>query len=159
MRISEIAVLGTALLLCGCAASADPPPDPPVWGRVDCQRSEGNPALVQEFDLAKQICSSQAEAAALSGTANMPRGYGLAGGIAASINQGTTAGNISRATGNGCMGEHGYMLRTRSEHIEACEAIQAQRQAAAPPPQKRVAPAKPRPAPPPVALEAPKPTT
>jgi hypothetical protein len=75
----------------------------------------------------------------------MPGGYGLAGGIAAGINQGVTAGNISRNTGNACMGDRGYLLRPRSEHIAACEAIEAQKaqQAAAQNP-KRTAPAKPR---------------
>jgi phage gpG-like protein len=136
----NLGIVALCAALAGCNAQANTSSeDPPVWGRVDCQRSEGNPILSQEFELARQICASQAEAAAVAGTANMRGGYGIAGGIAAGINQGITAGNISRATGTGCMGERGYMLRPLSEHLAACEAIQEQkdRMAAAAKPEKR----------------------
>lgn len=139
MRSGNVAALCAALLLCGCA-TAPPPEDPEVWGRVDCQRAEGNPMLTQEFEQARTICKAGADAAGLSGSAGY---YG--GGLAGAVGQGIRAGQISQATGIACMGERGWLLRPRSAHLAACEAIEAQKAAEQ---AKRVPPTKPRPVPP-----------
>lgn len=134
---NQASALCVALLLGGCAA--EPPPDPEVWGRVDCQRTADSPILQQEFEQARTICNAGAQAAGLSGTAGMP-GYGLAG----AISQGITAGQISRNTGIACMGDRGWLLRPRSAHLAACEAIEAQKAAEQ---AKRLPASKPRPVP------------
>jgi hypothetical protein len=103
MHINRLPVLALALMLGSCASSPPVTGDAPVWGRIDCQRGEGNPALQAEFDEAKALCLSRGEsAAAVAGTAGP----------------------------NACMSEQGYVLRTRSEHKVACEATPAQKNVA-----------------------------
>jgi hypothetical protein len=127
MRILGIVALCAALG--GCVAQAETvPEDPPLWGRVDCQRLTDNPTLQLEFEQAKTICLSRAQAASVAGTANMPEGRGLGGSIVAGINQGAAANQISTATSTGCMGEMGYLMKTRSEHLAMCAAIKEQRE-------------------------------
>jgi hypothetical protein len=136
MRILGIVAICAALG--GCVAQAETvPEDPPVWGRVDCQRLADNPTLQLEFEQAKTICLSRAQAASVAGTASMPEGHGLGGAVVAGINQGAAANQISTATAVGCMGEMGYLRKTKSEHLAICEAIKEQREriAAAAPPQ------------------------
>jgi hypothetical protein len=62
--------------------------DPPIWGRVDCQRSEGNPEIQKQFEAAKATCLARGESAD------------------------AVAGN---AGGSPCMTEQGYVLRTRAD--------------------------------------------
>jgi hypothetical protein len=96
MRSIQISVITVAMILGGCSGNTNSrvSVDPPVWGRVDCQRGEGNPELQKEFDNAKTTCLARGESAAA-----------VAG----------TAGN------NPCMSEQGYVLRTRAEHVAACQ--------------------------------------
>jgi hypothetical protein len=104
MRLDRILfLLPTAWMLGSCVANLSSPgaEDPPIWGRSDCQRGEGNPAVLAEFEAAKARCLSRGESAAA-----------VAG----------AAGN------NACMSEQGYILRTRSEHKAACEVVPAQKE-------------------------------
>jgi hypothetical protein len=96
MRSTRVPLLAIALMLGSCAVSAPVTDDPPVWGRIDCQRGEGNPAAQAEFDQAKTLCLSRGESAAAVAGAAGP---------------------------NACMSEQGYILRTRSEHKAACEVV------------------------------------
>jgi hypothetical protein len=102
MRENCFPVLAAALMLGSCVANLSTPvvENSSIWGRVDCQRGEGNPAIQAEFEEAKALCLSRGESAAA--------GAG-------------TAGN------NSCMSEHGYILRTKSEHLAACEATPAEK--------------------------------
>ena len=96
MRSIQISVITVAMILGGCSGNTNSrvSADPPVWGRVDCQRGEGNPELQKEFDNAKATCLARGEsAAAVAGTAGS----------------------------NPCMSEQGYVLRTRAEHMAACQ--------------------------------------
>jgi len=115
--------------LAGCMAQANTGQveDPQVWGRVDCRRQEGNPEVQMLAEQAKAICSSRAQAAAISGTTAIPVGHGLGGAIASGIERGQAQSEISNATAMSCMAEQGYLLRTKSAHIAACDAIQAQK--------------------------------
>jgi hypothetical protein len=141
--MKNIFALSATLLLAGCVAQAETvPEDPPLWGRVDCQRLADNPTLQLEFEQAKTICLSRAQAASVAGTANMPEGHGLGGAMVAGINQGAAANQISTATATGCMGEMGYLMKTKSEHLAMCAAIKEQREriaAASPTSKKRPA--------------------
>jgi hypothetical protein len=56
---------------------------------------EGNPEIQAEFESAKARCLSRGESAA------------------------AIAGKLRN---NSCMSEQGYILRTRKEHVAACEA-------------------------------------
>ena len=128
----NILALCATILLAGCVAQAETVPDDPlVWGRVDCQRLADNPALQVEFEQAKTICLSRGQTAAAAGTANMPEGHGLGGAIVAGINQAHTANQIGTSTIIGCMGEMGYLRKTKSEHIAMCAAINEQKRIAA----------------------------
>lgn len=129
MRGFRVLALAAAALLGGCMAQANTTAeDAPVWGRMDCQRAAGNAAVQAEADHARQICTSRAEAVAVAGTANMPGGRGIGGAMVA----GMTSGQIRVATAASCMGELGYILKTRTEHIAMCESIaDQQRQRAA----------------------------
>jgi hypothetical protein len=102
MRFDRFPLIVIALTLGSCVANIGSPAvdNSPIWGRVDCQRGEGNPALLAEFDQAKTVCRSRGESAAA-----------VAG----------AAGN------NACMSEQGYILRTRSEHKAVCDAAQTER--------------------------------
>jgi hypothetical protein len=101
MRFDRFPLLVTALTLGSCVANIGSPvvDNSPIWGRIDCQRGEGNPALLAEFDQAKSVCLSRGESAAA-----------VAGAV----------GN------NACMSEQGYILRTRSEHKAVCDAAQTE---------------------------------
>lgn len=102
MRSIRISLVTVAVILSGCSANTNSRmgDDPPIWGRVDCQRGEGSPELQQQFDDAKATCLARGESAAA-----------VAG----------TAGN------NPCMNEQGYVLRTRAEHAAACQGMQEQK--------------------------------
>jgi hypothetical protein len=96
MRAIPISMVTLAVIVGGCSAGTDTRVvgDPPIWGRADCQRGEGNPALQADFDKAKATCLARGESATV-----------VAG----------TAGNSP------CMNEQGYVLRTRAEHAAACQ--------------------------------------
>ena len=124
MRSVLISVLTVASVLTGgCTVpinSPTPESNPPIWGRVDCQRGEGNPEIQKQFDDAKATC--------------------LARGDGADMVAGTTGGSP-------CMTEQGYILRTRTEHEAACQGVE-QRNAKPAAQKKKIAkPAKPSPAP------------
>jgi hypothetical protein len=92
IRISTVIV---GFILSGCSVNTNSRmgDDPPIWGRADCQRGEGNPELLRQFDDAKAACLARGE-----------REEAVAG----------TAGSSP------CMIEQGYVLRTRAEHEAAC---------------------------------------
>ena len=118
VSMKYIFALGSALLLVGCVPQAETAPaEPMVGGRVDCQRLADNPAIQVEFEQAKATCVSRA-----------------AGG------SGATANQIGTSAISGCMGEMGYLFKTKSEHNARCDAIKEQKQRAA-----SVAPAAPPP--------------
>jgi hypothetical protein len=133
-RWGVLALAGAVLVAC---AQEVPPEEQKVFGRTDCQRSAGNPAIEQEFERAKTVCMNRAQAAAVSGTTAMPYRPGLGGAIVAGIEQGMAQNQIGGATVMGCMAEHGYLLRTRTEHLSVCEAITAQRAVPATPSRRR----------------------
>jgi hypothetical protein len=98
MRVIQISVVTIVMIVGGCSGGTGTrvAGDSPIWGRADCQRGEGNPELQAEFDKAKATCLARGEtAAAVAGTA------------------GSSA----------CMNEQGYVLRTRAEHVAACQGV------------------------------------
>lgn len=124
MRGSIFLIAIAAALLCGCAQQ--PPPEPRAFYRVDCRPTAGDAMMEQEFERVRAVCVSRSQAAAISGTASMPSGYGLGGAIAAGINKGITSNQISEATGNSCMAEQGFLFRTEAEDTAVCTAIRDQ---------------------------------
>lgn len=114
------------LAVCGCAQ--EPPPEPKIFGRVDCQIAAGNPELIMEFERARAICLGRAEAAAVAGTTGIRSGPGLAGAIAAGIERSTAQTQITESTTTSCMAEQGYLYRTKPEHDAACASIRTQRE-------------------------------
>lgn len=127
--LKTMAPLAT-LLICGCQTTAEQQADPLAWGRIDCQRADNTPALLQPFEQAKLVCVNRAEAAGIAGTAAMPTGYGLTGALVSGMNKGITASQIQDATIKSCMAEYGYSLLRKSEFDARCPIVQA----AAPPP-------------------------
>lgn len=100
MRSAQFLAFAVVNILGGCTVGLDTRTatnDPLIWGRIDCQRGEGNPDLQKQFDDAKTTCLARGE------TDEM------------------VAGN---AGGSPCMTEHGYVLRTRTEHAAACQGVQ-----------------------------------
>jgi hypothetical protein len=98
----RILVLAVAVVLEGCTIDLDTRTagnDPLIWGRIDCQRGEGDPELQKQFNDAKATCLARGE------TEDM------------------VAGNTG---GSPCMTERGYVLRTRAQHETACQGIQQQ---------------------------------
>ena len=106
MRIIRISVFALATVLGSCTVGTDNRvvEDSPVWGRADCQRGEGNLELQQEFDQAKATCLARGE---------------------------TPAAVAGAAGSNSCMNEQGYVLKTRAEHLAACQGSQKGNPAAA----------------------------
>ena len=52
----QMSAFVVAITLGGCSAGSNSrvaESDPPVWGRADCQRGQGNPELQQQFEDAK----------------------------------------------------------------------------------------------------------
>jgi hypothetical protein len=68
-HMRPIAILG-ALFLTACAGSQTGGDDPMLWGRIDCQRSAGNPALMADSEKARLTCEGRAQAAGASGNRN-----------------------------------------------------------------------------------------
>lgn len=120
-----MAPFGAILLLAGCATNNTAAVEDPVgWGRVDCQRGDGNPVLEGQFEQAKAICLGRAQAAGLAGTAGMPAGgRNLGDAIGNGIVAGVTQARISDATASSCMAEQGYLMKTRSAFEASCQPI------------------------------------
>jgi hypothetical protein len=94
----RILVLAVAIVLEGCTVGFDSRTggDPLIWGRIDCQRGEGNPELQKQFDDAKAIC----------------------------LARGRTEDEVAGKTGGSpCMTEQGYVLRTRAQHETGCQGV------------------------------------
>ena len=125
MRSVQISVLALTItvVLEGCTVALNSGAggnDPPIWGRIDCQRGEGNPELQKQFDDAKATCLARGET------------------------EDVVAGNTG---GSPCMTEQGYVLRTRVQHEAACQGVEQQSR---PPTKKQISKqkaAKPSPAP------------
>ena len=101
VRSVQISALAVAIILGGCSVGLNnrvTENDPPIWGRVDCQRGAGNPELQKQFEDAKATCLARGESAD------------------------AVAGN--NAGGNPCMTEQGYVLKTRAEHEATCQAVE-----------------------------------
>lgn len=130
MRVLYFLPFAFSILLAGCVAQADTvPEEPKIWGRADCQRVEGNPIIQQEAERVRALCVAKAEAAAVSGTTAIPVGNGIAGGMMSGIQRGMAQNQIATATLASCMGENGWMFKTRSEHEAMCAAIKEQKRA------------------------------
>jgi hypothetical protein len=102
VRSSHILALAAVMILGGCTVGLDSRTaanDPPIWGRIDCRRGEGNPELQKQFDDAKTTCLARGETEEI------------------------VSGN---AGGSPCMTEQGYVLRSRAEHVAACQGVQQQ---------------------------------
>jgi hypothetical protein len=121
--LSAIVVVAVQLIAC---AREVPPEQQKLFSRSDCQFISGNPALEQQFELAKQVCVPRAQAAATTASSNIPMGRGMGGAIAAGIEGGIVEAKVGMNTMMSCMAEQGYLLRTRTEHLEACAAIKEQ---------------------------------
>ena len=92
-------LMGVAILVVleGCTVATNirgGDQEPNVWGRADCQRGAGNPELQQQFEDAKSVCLGRGESEEM-----------VAGAVGGSV----------------CMTERGYVLRTRAEHVAACQ--------------------------------------
>jgi hypothetical protein len=98
MRVVQISVVTISVIVGGCSAGTNGrvAGDPPIWGRADCQRGEGNPELQAEFEKAKATCLARGETAA------------------------AVAGTVGNSP---CMNEQGYVLRMRAEHVAACQTM------------------------------------
>lgn len=120
MRAQLLLPVLVAIQLPACATTPAPLEEQRLWARFDCQRISQNPGLQAALEQSRAICVPRAEAAAISGTAAMPVGYGLGGAIASGISQGVTGNQISRATMSSCMAEQGWTLRTLTEHEAVC---------------------------------------
>lgn len=142
MRFGFFATLGAAFMLVACVPQQPPVQEQKIFGRSDCRRMADNPALQQEFEVAKQVCVPRAEAAAVAGTTAMPLRSGLGGAIVDGIEQGMARNQIAMSTVMSCMAERGYLFRTRADHEAVCAAIATQN---APAKGKISAPAKPKP--------------
>lgn len=129
-RTGAVAVVAASLILAGCQTTAQQE-NPPIWGRIDCQRAVENPQLTVLFEQAKLVCQNRADAAGTAGTAGMPTGRGIGGAIASGIAAGITHAQISVSTAKSCMAEYGFMLASRQEHEMRCVSVRA---AMAPPP-------------------------
>jgi hypothetical protein len=100
VRSIQISVLAVTVVLEGCTVGLDSRTagnDPLIWGRIDCQRGEGNPELQKQFNDAKATCLARGET------------------------EDVVAGN---AGGGSCMTEQGYVLRTRAQHEAACQSVE-----------------------------------
>jgi hypothetical protein len=124
VRTTQILVFAVVTIaIGGCTIGLDSrvgADDPPIWGRTDCQRGEGNPELQGQYNDAKTTCLARGE------TEDM------------------VAGNTG---GSSCMTEQGYVLRTRAGHAAACQGVEQSRLAT--PVKKQASKQKPKkPAPP-----------
>jgi hypothetical protein len=100
VRSVQISVLAITIGLAGCSVGLNSRTggnDPPIWGRIDCQRGEGNPELQKQYDDAKATCLARGET------------------------EDVVAGNTG---GSACMTEQGYVLRTRAQHETACQGVE-----------------------------------
>jgi hypothetical protein len=97
LPLRAIAIL-TALIVTACASQTGD--DPFLWGRLDCQRTSGNPALIAESEKSRTTCEARAKAAsAFSAYANL---------------------NDTPAM-KACMLDAGYQLQRRSEFEANCK--------------------------------------
>lgn len=126
----RVVLFGCALILAGCNTAQQDPSQAVVFGRIDCKVIPGNPKLETEFEHAKAICLPRAQAAAISGTAAMPVGYGIGGAIASGIERGMTQRQIGELTAKSCMAEQGYFHKKRIEHDLSCGRVRPQANAA-----------------------------
>jgi hypothetical protein len=97
---SWIAIAALGGLLVGCAA----PPPPMIWVRIDGQRGAGNPALEQQFELAKTVCIGEMQKAGLSGVTLV--GGNIFDQVIAANQRNAAQGDVLK----GCMAQQGYVL-------------------------------------------------
>lgn len=98
LAVATLAAVMSALT--GCATR---PEVQKIWIRTDGQRGADNPALTQQFELAKTACLGTANAAGLSGTQ-------LCRGIADCAIQADQRTAAQVSVMEGCMADRGYML-------------------------------------------------
>lgn len=92
-------VILTALLVTACA-SQTAGDDPFLWGRLDCQRTAGNPALMAESEKTRLTCEARAKTASAS----------------------SAYGNINDTLAmKACMLDAGYQLQRRNEFEANCK--------------------------------------
>jgi hypothetical protein len=97
LPLRAIAIL-TGLLVTACASQTGD--DPLLWGRLDCQRTSGNPALTAESEKSRTTCEARAKAASASSAyANL---------------------NDTPAM-KACMLDAGYQLQRRSDFEANCK--------------------------------------
>lgn len=87
--------IATVLLLGACAYQQSPP----RWVRTDGKPIGGDQALELQFEVDTTVCRGETQKANLTG---FP-----AGGIVSSYRRGEAVGEVF----NGCMAQHGYVLR------------------------------------------------
>ena len=118
----------SALALNVASCANQPPPDPPLWLRIDGQRLRDNPALQQQFEIDKTICLGQMQQSAVG---MAPIYYqGLGGAISAGIIESQRNAALTDVA-KGCMAQHGYIqvpasqAEARSEQLAANAKAQA----------------------------------
>ena len=89
-------------------------PPPMMWMRVDGQQGKGNPALEQEFEIARTACLGDSQKANMSGVT-------LGGDYSAAFARGQAASDVFK----GCMAEKGYLMVPASEVQERAAAARA----------------------------------
>ena len=109
-KYKQVLSLLSGVFLTGCATP--PPPDPPIWLRLDGKSSRSDPVLAQQFETDRTICLGQAQQSAVG--APIIYYSGLAGAINASmIQQGRQSALLDVA--KGCMAQRGYVLVPTSQ--------------------------------------------
>ena len=111
-------LLPLLLTLAGCATPTQPA-DPVKWSRVDCKRAN-EPAIQKHFEQSKAVCLVRADAAGVAGSAPMPVGSGLGGGIASGMERAAARNRITQAAVADCMAQAGYIVNKQSEFAARC---------------------------------------
>jgi hypothetical protein len=66
--MQRLAILAALLVaaLTGCATTPPPPPQT-IWMRTDGRQGAGNPAMLQQFEVAKTVCVGEMQKTNMSG--------------------------------------------------------------------------------------------
>ena len=95
----SILLVALAALVVGCATQQKM-----TWVRTDGQSGRANPALAQQFEVDKTICTGETQKANMSATPNYN-----AGGVIGAIQAGVERNNQNTDVAKGCMAQRGYM--------------------------------------------------
>ena len=101
--MQKLVVLAALILvtLSGCATV--PPPLQMIWMRTDGQQGAGNPAMVQQFEVAKTVCVGEMQKANMSGVTLSADTFDA---MVGQINRNAAAMDVLK----GCMATQGYVF-------------------------------------------------